>query len=94
MFEILYKISLYGDNMVSESVKKTIEEIKSMTMKEARYIELVSTVEYLTNLVEPSKRDMFKKALDDAEDMDDVNEILDALKLQLGAQGAKKLLKL
>ncbi len=80
--------------MVSESVKKTIEEIKSMTMKEARYIELVSTVEYLTNLVEPSKRDMFKKALDDAEDMDDVNEILDALKLQLGAQGAKKLLKL
>ncbi len=80
--------------MVSESVKKTIEEIKSMTMKEAKYIELVSTVEYLTNLVEPSKREMFQKALEDAEDMDDVNEILNALKLQLGAQGARKLLKL
>lgn len=80
--------------MVSENVKKTIEEIKSMTMKEAKYIELVSTVEYLTNLVEPSKREMFQKALEDAEDMEDVNEILDALKLQLGAQGARKLLKL
>ncbi len=80
--------------MVSENVKKTIEEIKSMTMKEAKYIELVSTVEYLTNLVESSKRGMFQKALEDAEDMEDVNEILNALKLQLGAQGAKKLLKL
>ena len=80
--------------MVSENVRKTIEEIKSMTMKEAKYIELVSTVEYLINLVEPSKKEIFQKALDDAEDMDDVNEILSALKLQLGAQGAKKLLKL
>ncbi|AEH07527.1 hypothetical protein [Methanothermococcus okinawensis] len=80
--------------MVSENIKKTIEEVRAQAQKEGRYIELVSTVEYLINLIEPGKKEIFQKALEDAEDMDDVNEILDALKLQIGAQGAKKLLKL
>ncbi|WP_421077416.1 hypothetical protein Mjas_06795 [Methanothermococcus sp. Ax23] len=80
--------------MVSENIKKTIEEVRAQAQKEGRYIELVSTVEYLIGLVEPSKREIFQNAMEDAEDMDDVNEILNALKLQLGAQGAKKLLKL
>ena len=80
--------------MVSENIKKTLDEVRAQAQKESRYIELVSTVEYLIGLVEPSKREIFQNAMEDAEDMDDVNEILNALKLQLGAQGAKKLLKL
>jgi predicted nucleic acid-binding protein len=80
--------------VVSENVKKTVEEIQIQARNEGRYIELVSTVEYLIGLVESSKREVFQKAMEDAEDMDDVNEILNALKLQLGAQGAKRLLKL
>ena len=80
--------------MVSENIKKTLDEVRAQAQKESRYIELVSTVEYLIGLVEPSKREIFQNAMEDAEDMDDVNEILSALKLQLGAQGAKKLLKL
>jgi hypothetical protein len=80
--------------VVSENIKKTLDEVRAQAQKESRYIELVSTVEYLIGLVEPSKREIFQNAMEDAEDMDDVNEILNALKLQLGAQGAKKLLKL
>lgn len=80
--------------MVSENIKSFVEEINNQVKNEGKYIELVSTVEYLINLVEPTKREQFKNALNNAENMDDVNEVLSALKLQLGAQGAKKLLSI
>jgi hypothetical protein len=80
--------------LVSENVKKAIEEIQTQIKNDSKYIELVTTVEYLIELVDPNKKEVFNKALEDAENMEDVMEILKALKLQLGAQGARKLLKL
>ncbi|HIP84981.1 MAG TPA: hypothetical protein EYH15_05780 [Methanothermococcus okinawensis] len=79
--------------MASENIKKFVEEIKSQVQKEGKYIELVFTIYYLINLVEPSKRDSFREAINNAESIEDAYEILNALKLQIGAQGAKKLLK-
>lgn len=78
------------NKMVSENVKKKVEEIKSMVMRDAQYIELVATIYYLINLIEPSKREMFNEALNSAEDLEDLNELFEAIKLQLGSQGAKK----
>ena len=79
--------------MASESIKKFVDEVKSQVQKEARYIELVFTIYYLISLVEPTKREIFQEALNNAESIEDAYEILNALKLQIGAQGAKKLLK-
>ncbi|HID47422.1 MAG TPA: hypothetical protein EYP47_01805 [Methanococcaceae archaeon] len=79
--------------MASENIKKFVEEVKSQVQKEGKYIELVFTIYYLINLVEPSKRDSFREAINNAESIEDAYEILNALKLQIGAQGAKKLLK-
>ncbi|AEF95958.1 hypothetical protein [Methanotorris igneus] len=76
--------------MVSEKIKQVLDEVQAQLKRDSKYIELVSTVEYLIELVEPSKRDMFKEALENAETIEDVNELIKALKLQIGAQGAKK----
>jgi len=79
--------------MVSESVRNFVEEVKNQVQKDAKYIELVFAIYYLINLVEPSKRESFQEAINNAESIEDAYEILNALKLQIGAQGAKKLLK-
>jgi len=79
--------------MVSENIKKFVDEVKSQVQKEGKYIELVFTIYYLISLVEPSKRESFQEAINNAESIEDAYEILNALKLQIGAQGAKKLLK-
>ncbi|ABR54803.1 conserved hypothetical protein [Methanococcus vannielii SB] len=78
--------------MVSESVMKTIEEIETQISQDSRYIELVTTVEYLIGLVDDRKKETFKKALNDAENVEDVKKVLSAIKLQIGSQGAKKYL--
>jgi len=79
--------------MASENIKKFVDEVKSQVHKEGKYIELVFTIYYLINLVEPGKRESFQEAINNAESIEDAYEILNALKLQIGAQGAKKLLK-
>ncbi|MBW9222985.1 hypothetical protein KKP90_00075 [Methanothermococcus sp. SCGC AD-155-E23] len=79
--------------MTSENIKKFVEEVKNQVQKEAKYVELVFTIYYLINLVEPSKRESFREAINNAESIEDAYEILNALKLQIGAQGARKLLK-
>ncbi|HIQ32971.1 MAG TPA: hypothetical protein EYH55_05795 [Methanothermococcus okinawensis] len=79
--------------MASDNIKKFVEEVKNQVQKEAKYIELVFTIYYLINLVEPSKRESFREAINNAESIEDAYEILNALKLQIGAQGARKLLK-
>ncbi|WP_048203553.1 hypothetical protein [Methanocaldococcus infernus] len=61
-----------------------------MMNKERKFIELFATVEYLISLVEPSKREKFKEALENAESVEEVYELIKAIKLQLGIQGAKK----
>ncbi|EHP86253.1 hypothetical protein [Methanotorris formicicus] len=76
--------------MVSEKIKQVLDDVHAQLKRDGKYIELVSTVEYLIELVEPSKRNMFKEALENAETIEDVNELIKALKLQIGAQGAKK----
>ncbi|WP_459201421.1 hypothetical protein [Methanococcus sp. CF] len=78
--------------MVSNNVMKTIEEIESQISQDTRYIELVTTVEYLISLVSEDKKEVFRKALNDAENVEDVKEVLNAIKLQIGSQGAKKYL--
>ena len=82
-----------GDKMVSEDIKNFVEEVKNQVQKEAKYIELIFAINYLINLVEPSKRESFQKAIDNAESIEDAYEILNALKLQIGIQGVKKLIK-
>ena len=79
--------------MTSENIKNFVEEIRNQVQKEAKYIELVFAIYYLINLVEPGKRESFQEAINNAESIEDAYEILNALKLQIGAQGAKKLLK-
>ncbi len=76
--------------MTSEKLKEILSELESIMNKEKKYIELVATIEYLLNLVEPSKREKFREALEDAESIEDVYELLKAIKLQLGIQGTKK----
>jgi hypothetical protein len=71
---------------------KTIEEIETQISQDSRYIELVTTVEYLIGLVDDRKKETFKKALNDAENVEDVKKVLSAIKLQIGSQGAKKYL--
>ena len=82
-----------GDRMASEDIKNFVEEVKNQVQKEAKYIELIFAINYLINLVEPSKRESFQKAIDNAESIEDAYEILNALKLQIGIQGVKKLIK-
>ena len=78
--------------MPSEKIQEIISELDSLMNREKKYIELVATVEYLLNLVEPSKREKFKEALYDAETVEDVYELIKAIKLQLGMQGARRYL--
>ncbi|ADG13568.1 conserved hypothetical protein [Methanocaldococcus infernus ME] len=72
------------------SVNELLSELESMMNKERKFIELFATVEYLISLVEPSKREKFKEALENAESVEEVYELIKAIKLQLGIQGAKK----
>ncbi len=67
-----------------------LNEINNQVKRDSKYIELVSTVGYMIELIEPDKRELFKNALDNAESMEDINELLSAIKLQIGLQGAKK----
>ncbi|WP_423793230.1 hypothetical protein ACPB8Q_03185 [Methanocaldococcus indicus] len=76
--------------MPSEKLTELLNELETLMNKEKKYIELITTVEYLLNLIEPSKRDKFREALNDAETIEDVYELIKAIKLQLGIQGAKK----
>ena len=79
-----------GGIVASEKIKQVLDEVQAQIKRDKKYIELVSTVEYLIELVEPSKRDKFREALNNAESIEDVNEFIKALKLQIEAQGAKK----
>ncbi|CAB3290079.1 conserved protein of unknown function [Methanocaldococcus lauensis] len=76
--------------MPSQKIQEILNELDSLMNKERKYIELVATVEYLLNLVEPSKREKLKEALYDAESIEDVYELIKAIKLLLGLQGARK----
>ncbi|ENN96272.1 hypothetical protein J422_03398 [Methanocaldococcus villosus KIN24-T80] len=76
--------------MPSEKIQEILNELNNIMNVEKKYIELVATVEYLLNLIEPSKREKFREALNDAESVEDVYELIKAIKLQLGIQGAKK----
>ena len=76
--------------MVSEKMQTLLNEINNQVKRDSKYIELVSTVGYMIELIEPDKRELFKNALDNAESMEDINELLSAIKLQIGLQGAKK----
>ena len=76
--------------MPSEKIQELINELDTLMSKESRFIELVATVEYLLNLIEPSKREKFKQALNEADSVEDVYELIKAMKLQIGMQGAKK----
>jgi hypothetical protein len=78
--------------MPSEKIQELINELDALMSKESRFIELVATVEYLLNLIEPSKREKFKQALNEADSVEDVYELIKAMKLQIGMQGAKKYL--
>ena len=78
--------------MPSEKIQELINELDTLMSKESRFIELVATVEYLINLIEPSKREKFKQALNEADSVEDVYELIKAMKLQIGMQGAKKYL--
>jgi hypothetical protein len=78
--------------MPSEKIQELINELDTLMSKESRFIELVATVEYLLNLIEPSKREKFKQALNEADSVEDVYELIKAMKLQIGMQGAKKYL--
>ncbi|ACV24357.1 hypothetical protein [Methanocaldococcus fervens] len=78
--------------MPSEKIQEIINELDNLMNRERKYIELVATVEYLLNLIEPSKREKFKEALYDAETVEDVYELIKAIKLQLGIQGARRYL--
>ncbi|MBP2143114.1 hypothetical protein J2127_000255 [Methanococcus voltae] len=79
--------------MASETVKKTIDDIENQIQNDSRYIELVTTVEYMVNMVvDETKKETFKRALEDAENVEDVKKLLNVIKLQIGSQGAKKFL--
>ncbi|AIJ04946.1 hypothetical protein JH146_0095 [Methanocaldococcus bathoardescens] len=78
--------------MPSGKIQEILNELDNLMNRERKYIELVATVEYLLNLVEPSKREKFKEALYDAETVEDVYELIKAIKLQLGMQGARRYL--
>jgi len=80
--------------MVSEDIKNLVNDLQNQIQRESKNLELILTINYLIDLVEPKKREIFKKAFDSAESMEDAYQILDALKMQIGAQGAKKLLNL
>ncbi|WP_456472846.1 hypothetical protein [Methanocaldococcus sp.] len=71
-------------------VNELLLELENIMNKEKKFIELFATVEYLINLIEPGKRDKFKEALENAESVEEVYELIKAIKLQLGIQGAKK----
>ncbi|WP_457611646.1 hypothetical protein [Methanocaldococcus sp.] len=71
-------------------VSELLLELENIMNKEKKFIELFATVEYLINLIEPGKRDKFKEALENAESVEEVYELIKAIKLQLGIQGAKK----
>ena len=78
--------------MPSERIQEIINELDTLMNRESRFIELVATVEYLLNLIEPSKREKFRQALNEADSVEDVYELIKAMKLQIGMQGAKKYL--
>ena len=78
--------------MPSEKIQEIINELDTLMNRESRFIELVATVEYLLNLIEPSKREKFRQALNEADSVEDVYELIKAMKLQIGMQGAKKYL--
>ncbi|ACX73261.1 MAG: hypothetical protein GXN95_02270 [Methanococci archaeon] len=78
--------------MPSPKIQEILNELDSLINREKKYIELVATVEYLLNLIEPSKREKFKEALYDAETVEDVHELIKAIKIQLGIQGSRKYL--
>jgi len=80
--------------MASEDIKSLVNDLQTQIQRESKDLELILTINYLIDLVEPKKREIFKKAIDSAESMEDAYQILDTLKMQIGAQGAKKLLKL
>ena len=80
--------------MASEDIKSLVNDLQTQIQRESKDLELILTINYLIDLVEPKKREIFKKAIDNAESMEDAYQILDTLKIQIGAQGAKKLLKL
>ena len=80
--------------MASEDIKSLVNDLQTQIQRESKDLELILTINYLIDLVEPKKREIFKKAIDNAESMEDAYQILDTLKMQIGAQGAKKLLKL
>ena len=78
--------------MPSVKIQEIINELDTLMNRESRFIELVATVEYLLNLIEPSKREKFRQALNEADSVEDVYELIKATKLQIGMQGAKKYL--
>ena len=80
--------------MASEDIKSLVNDLKNQIQKESKDLELILTINYLISLVDPKKREIFKKAIDNAESMEDAHQILEVLKIQIGSQGAKKLLKL
>ncbi|MBW9221822.1 hypothetical protein KKP97_06745 [Methanothermococcus sp. SCGC AD-155-C09] len=80
--------------MASEDIKSLVNDLQNQIQKESKDLELILTINYLISLVEPKKREIFKRAIDSAESMEDAYQILDTLKMQIGAQGARKLLKL